>query len=330
MDSTKLYPLKFAPILKHQIWGGDKIRNIYRHDIPHMEKVGESWDVSALGDDDSEVTNGFLEGNSLKDLIEVYMGDLVGDRIYSKYGVDFPILLKIIDAKEPLSIQVHPGQMEADGVLRNGKNEIWYILDAEPGAYVIAGFNRYVSKPEFVEHIHNNTLDEVLNRISVKRGDMVYVPSGCVHSIGGGCLICEIQQSSDVIYRVYDYNRSDDNGNRRPLHIDKAVETIDYEHWENKRIDIKHQCDDIVNVVDNEFFTVNCIEIDKPKEYEVGVIDSFVLLTCVEGHVTCKFYDDYLTIVDGETILIPAEMTTLYLVPTVPSKLLETYVKIEK
>lgn len=330
MDNSKLYPLKFAPILKHKIWGGDKIKNIYRHNSPEMKKVGESWDVSALGDDDSEVINGFLEGNSLTDLVEVYMGDLVGDRVYSKFGLDFPILLKILDANDRISIQVHPGEEVNDGIVTSGKNEMWYILDAGPDAYVIAGFNRYVSKSEFVDHINNNTLDEVLNKIPVKKGDMIYVPSGCVHSMGGGCLICEIQQSSDVVYRVYDYNRSDDNGNKRPLHIEKAVQTVDYEHWQNKKIDVELKQNDIVNVIDNEFFTVNCIEIDKTKEYEVGIIDSFILLTCVEGHVTCKFSDDYLTLVDGETLLIPAEMTDLLLVPTVPSKLLETYIKIGK
>ena len=194
IESNKLYPLKFKPILKQKLWGGDRIQNIYRHNEPKLAQVGESWDVSAMDDDDCEVINGWLEGNSLADLVEVYMGDLVGDKVYEQYGSEFPLLLKIIDANDNLSIQVHPNDELAEeehGL--SGKTEMWYVLDAD----IILGFNRYVSKSEYIERVATGHLEEVLQKYPVKKGDVYFIPAGMVHSIGKGCLILEIQEPTD-------------------------------------------------------------------------------------------------------------------------------------
>lgn len=328
MEDWSLYPIKFAPILKEKIWGGDAIRNVYRHDAGHREGIGESWDVSGMEGDDCEVVNGFLGGNTLSELAEVYMGDLVGDRVYSRFGAEFPLLVKLIDAKERLSIQVHPDDETAESQLGlRGKNELWYVLRAEPGAYVVAGFERPVLEEEFRAHIDNGTVEEVLHHVPVAEGDAIFIPAGCVHSIGAGCLILEIQQPSDITYRVFDYNRRDAEGCLRQLHIDEAMEAIDWGNWRNEKLNVSVRANDISPLIDRPCFTVNLMQIDRPKEYELGTIDSCVILTCARGHVTIRFGDDYITLTDAESVLIPAEMNTLTLVPTVPSLLVETYIK---
>jgi mannose-6-phosphate isomerase len=327
LEFNKLYPLKFKPILRQKLWGGDRIQNIYRHNEPKLDQVGESWDVSAMDDDDCEVINGWLEGNSLADLVEVYMGDLVGDKVYEQYGSEFPLLLKIIDANDNLSIQVHPNDELAEeehGL--SGKTEMWYVLDAEKDAYIILGFNRYVSKSEYIERVATGHLEEVLQKYPVKKGDVYFIPAGMVHSIGKGCLIMEVQQASDLTYRIYDFNRKDADGNLRELHTELAQRAIDYENWQGRKITLQPAQNGMVNLVECPYFQVNEMQVDKPKEYDLAPVNSFVLLSCVEGHVTLKWEDDYLTLTDGETVLIPAEMNSLYIVPTVNTKLLETYI----
>lgn len=320
----KLYPLKFKPLLREKVWGGERIRNIYRHDKPKMNHVGEAWDVVALNeDDDSEVINGFLAENTLSELIEVYMGDLVGDKVYERYGNEFPLLLKVIDAADTLSVQVHPDDAMAErkGEI-GGKEEMWYVLDAEPGANVLLGFTQEVSPEQLRQMSEEGVVENVLQRFDVKKGDVFHIPAGVVHAIGNGCLILEIQQASDVTYRMYDYGRG------RELHLDDALEAIDYEHWQGRKVGVQSRLNEDVNLVKSDKFVVNIIEIDQPKEYELGEVDSFVVLTCAEGHVTVKWDDDYLTLVDGETLMIPAEMDNLMLVPTVKSKIIETYIEL--
>ena len=237
------------------------------------------------------------------------------------------MLLKIIDANRDLSIQVHPNDELAEeehGL--NGKTEMWYVLDAEDDAHIILGFNRYVSKAEYIERLATGNLEEVLQKYPVRRGDVYFIPAGMVHSIGKGCLIMEVQQASDITYRIYDYNRKDADGNLRELHTELAQKAIDFENWQGRKISLQPAQNGIVNLVQCPYFQVNEMQIDKPKEYDLAPINSFVLLSCVEGHVTLKWDDDYLTLVDGETVMIPAEMNSLYIVPTVNTKLLETYI----
>ncbi len=322
-----LYPLKFKPILKTKIWGGNKIRNIYRHDS-HMEAVGESWDISGMEGDESEVTGGYLAENTLPELAEVYMGDLVGDHVYEKYGTEFPLLLKIIDAADNLSVQVHP---DDDMALRtyggSGKSEMWYVLDAEPGAMLAAGFSRETSRSELETAVATSAFDTLLRWHTVEKGDIFTIPAGTVHAIGRGCTVIEIQQPVDITYRLHDYNRIDSNGRPRELHVEPALEAIHYGDWRVEPLRVTPRCGEVVRVAEIGDIVVNLMALDHPKEYTVAQIDSFIILTCVGGHVKCVYGDDHLTLVPGESMLIPAEMTDMILVPTGDVRLIETYIR---
>lgn len=327
--ATKLYPLKFKPILMQKVWGGERLKQYYRHDTPAMSNVGETWDVVAMDNErDSEVINGFLEENTLSELLEVYMGDLVGDAIYEKYGNYFPLMVKLIDATDRLSVQVHPNdELAGKHDEPAGKTEMWYVMKAEPGAQLMMGFKRQVCEEELHDMCHDGSVEDVLQSYDVKAGDVFFIPAGMVHAIGKGCLMLEIQQASDTTYRMYDYMRKDINGKYRQLHIHESLEAIDYENWMGRKVGYEVKPNEPVSLVECDKFTVNLIELDKPKEYEIAAIDSFILLTCAEGHVTLQYDGDYLTLADGETVLIPAEMTSLIIVPTVKTRLIETYIR---
>ncbi|HPW90630.1 MAG TPA: mannose-6-phosphate isomerase [Paludibacteraceae bacterium] len=323
-----LYPLKFKPIHKTTLWGGSKLSRYHRHDAGKLKQVGETWDVSGVEGSESEVENGFLAGNTLNELVEVYMGDLVGDAVYGRFGNQFPLLVKLIDSAQQLSIQVHPNnEIAAERHNMSGKSEMWYVLDAEPNAFLIAGFCCPVDKTTYLKLVAENRLEDVLQKHPVSKGDLFYIPAGCVHSIGAGCVLLEVQQTSDLTYRIYDYNRVDAEGNLRELHTDLAVDAIDFENWRNSKIVPAALHNEVVKVVDSEHFISNIITLDKPQEYDLSTIDSFVLLTVLEGHLRCKYDDDYITLVDGETVLIPASMNSLVLIPTGKVKLLEVYIQ---
>lgn len=327
MENT-LYPLKFKPIAKQKIWAGNRLQQIYRHNVSCEQQIGETWDISAMPDNESEVENGFLAGNTLAELVEIYMSDLVGDKVFQQFDAEFPLLVKLIDAAEDLSIQVHPNDdFAAKHHESFGKTEMWYILDATPEATITLGFKHAIDKETLAEKLGNHTIADCLNKIQVKAGDIFLVPAGTVHSIGKGCLILEIQQSSDITYRLYDYNRRGADGNLRELHTDLALDAIDYEHWKHEKIAIEKSNNSICKVVDDEHFTSNHIYLQEAKEYDLAPIDSFVLLSCIHGHVQVQFGENYITIIDGETVLIPAEINSLILVPSVDSILLETYIK---
>ncbi len=317
--------MKFTPIFMERIWGGERIKKFYRH-VCSGDQIGESWDVSSLGEADSIIENGFLAESTLSEALEIYMEELVGENVYSKYGNHFPVLLKLLDAKEKLSIQVHPDDALAEEVHgENGKAELWYVMEADEGAHVVVGFERRVSEDEFSDLVEVGGLDEVLKKIPVKKGDVLMIPAGCVHAICAGVLICEIQQASDITYRAYDYNRRDKDGNKRELHLDLALRAIKYDNWNHEKIRYVLKEGEVSKLIDTEHFSVNIMQIGKEKEYNLQDVESFVLLTCVEGHVTVKWDDDYLTLADGETLFVPATMERLVLVPTVETRLLETY-----
>lgn len=224
-----LYPLKFNPILKDKIWGGSKLKTVLNKDFSPLPNAGESWEISGVEGDVSVVSNGFLEGNNLEELIEIYMGDLVGDHVYENFGIEFPLLIKFIDANDVLSIQVHP-----DDVLSKerhnafGKTEMWYVIEADKGSELIVGFNQKVDKDTYIKKLEEGRLEEILNNEPVAKGSCFFIPAGRVHAIGKGILLAEIQQTSDVTYRIYDFNRTDDKGTPRELHTELAVDAIDY------------------------------------------------------------------------------------------------------
>lgn len=323
-----LYPLKFTPILKSKIWGGERIQKYHCHGNSAESQIGESWDVSAIPGDESVVCNGFLSENTLEEVLEVYMGDLVGEEVYKKYGNDFPLLVKLIDARDNLSIQVHPNDELA--IIRhgcNGKNEMWYVMDADPGAFIIAGFKEKMSRESYLEHVKNNTLESALHKYEVKPGDVFYVPAGCVHSIGGGCLILEIQQTSDITYRIYDYNRLQDNGEPRELHTELALDAINFENNNKQNVEPVIVDSVMSHVIDSDFFTVNIMTVNRNLNYDLSVRNSFVILTCVEGEVKCEDSHGVVVLQVGESLLLPAEMEKISLKSESMAKLLEVYLE---
>jgi len=225
-----LYPLKFKPILKEKIWGGNNLSQLLNKKKTG-KKIGESWEISGVDNNISIVSNGFLKGNNLQEVIEIYMNELVGDKIYDIFGTEFPLLIKFIDAQEDLSIQVHPNNNQAKEKHNAfGKTEIWYVLHAEKEAKLISGFSKELTKDLLHKHLINNTLEETLNYEKVKTGDVFFIPSGRIHSIGKGIVVAEIQQTSDITYRLFDYNRLE-NGKLRELHTQDALDVIDFQRY---------------------------------------------------------------------------------------------------
>jgi mannose-6-phosphate isomerase len=324
----KLYPLKFKPILKDMIWGGSKLKSVL-HKKGASDTCGESWEISDVKNNSSVVANGFLAGNTLNELVEIYMGDLIGDKVYEDFGIQFPLLIKFIDANDKLSIQVHPDdEMAFEEHESYGKTEMWYVMHAELGAELIVGFNKELKKEEYLKHFNNNTLPEILNFQKVEKGDVLFLPAGRIHAIGAGLLIAEIQQTSDITYRIFDWNRIDANGNPRQLHTDLALKAIDFDYVKEIKSNYNSELNRSVEVANCKYFTTNILELDKEVVKDYIDIDSFVIYICVEGSITIKPFDEKpVELITGETVLIPAELKNLYIKPTGKAKILEVYIK---
>jgi mannose-6-phosphate isomerase len=324
----KLYPLKFKPILKDMIWGGSKLKTVLNKKGA-SDKSGESWEISDVKGNPSVVANGFLAGNTINELIEIYMGDLVGDKIYEAFGIQFPLLIKFIDANDKLSIQVHPDdKMAFEEHESYGKTEMWFVMQAEPGANLIVGFNRKLDQQEYLKHFNNNTLPEILNFQKVNAGDVFFLPAGRVHAIGAGLLIAEIQQTSDITYRIFDWDRTDAQGNPRQLHTDLALKAIDFEYIKEVETKYEKKLNESIQAVDCKYFTTNILEFDSEIEKDYNEIDSFIIYICVGGEFSIKYEDcKPVELSFGETVLIPAELKNLCLEPIGKAKLLEVYIK---
>ncbi|MCF8302233.1 MAG: class I mannose-6-phosphate isomerase [Bacteroidales bacterium] len=327
-----LYPMKFKPIFKDKIWGGDKIKTVLKQDFSPLTNAGEAWMVSGVEGNVSEVQNGFLAGNPLDDLIEVYMSDLVGDLVFQKFGQQFPLLIKFIDANDYLSIQVHPNDrlaMQRHNSM--GKTEMWYIIDAEPGSELITGFSKKVNQETYLTYLKNKTLKDILNVEKVKPGDVFYIPSGRVHALGPGILLAEIQQTSDVTYRIYDWDRTDSEGKSRELHTDEALDAIDFEVYDDYKTHYKDDKNASSELVNSEYFTTNLIHIDKALAKDYTELESFVINVCIEGSYTIQYRDGQEVQVNkGESVLIPAELNRVVYKPHAETRILETYVIIPK
>lgn len=323
-----LYPLKFETILKDKIWGGQKIERLLGKDGGELPNIGESWELSGVEGDESTVANGFLEGNSLNELVEVYMGELVGESVYERFGNEFPLLIKFIDAADDLSIQVHPDDKLAKERHNSyGKTEMWYVMQADPGAKLIAGFNGEVDKSTYLKHLEANTIQQIMGYHEVAPGDVFFMPAGRVHAIGAGILLAEIQQTSDVTYRIYDFDRRDDQGNPRELHTELAMDAIDFKKIERAKTDYKVVPNTASNVVASPFFTTNIVVLDKPLERDYYPVDSFVVYICVEGAFEIGWGTDKTELVEcGQTVLVPAEINEVMLTPRPSAKLLEVYI----
>jgi Phosphomannose isomerase len=323
----ELYPLKFQPIYKEKIWGGNKIVKRFGRKNTSSEKIGESWELSAVEGDDSIVTNGYLEGNSLSELVEIYMGDIVGDKVYEKFGDEFPLLIKFIEANDKLSLQVHPNdEVAIERHHSYGKTEMWFVLDNEPDAELIYGFRAKTSKEEFRKALETNTFEKLLNIEKTQAEDVFYIPAGKLHALGRGLLVVEIQQTSDVTYRVSDWGRTDQNGKERELHIDLALDVIDYSAETTGKVPYKKNKNHPVLLVESSFFKTNLIEFDQELTIDYNLIDSFVVYICIKG--TAFIVQDSgksTKIKAGETILIPADLRNFRLIPEKPCSLIETY-----
>ncbi len=323
-----LYPLKFRPILKSKIWGGGALSR-YGKAIPANENIGESWELSAQGDDISVVTNGFLADNDLNDLVEIYMGELVGDKVYEHFGNLFPLLFKFIDAEDNLSVQVHPNdEVALERHHSLGKTELWYVLDAEPQSSLILGFKEDIDADTLQDKLYTHTLQDVLQVVPVQRGNVAFIPSGLVHSLGKGVLVAEIQETSDITYRIYDYDRVDAAGNPRDLHIQEALDVINYSAHKSPLVTYQEKVNISTLLATSEHFTTNLLAVDQTIERDYTMLDSFVVYMCTEGACILHTNSDTLATVlqKGETVLIPASIGEVRLEPTTPTvKLLETY-----
>ncbi len=324
---NELYPLKFKPIFKEKIWGGNRIKTKLGLDFSPLKNCGEAWVLSGVENDNTVVSNGFLADNELNELVEVYMDDLVGSSVYEKYGKEFPLLIKFIDANDYLSIQVHPDdELAAKRKIGRGKTEMWYIIDAEKGAELISGFNQKVDKDTYLKHLQNKTLRTILNVEKVLKDDVFYMPAGRVHAIGPGILLAEIQQTSDTTYRIYDWDRKDENGKSRELHIDEALDAIDFNFYNEYKTNYLKKINKTNKVIESQFFTTNYIHLNAPVEKNYEELDSFVILINLEGKCSIGYKNNLEILKTGEVVLIPASIDNIRISPENEVKLLEVYI----
>ncbi len=323
---NSLYPLKFKPILKSKIWGGTRLVE-YGKSLADLPNIGESWELSGFQDNVSEIANGFLAGNDINDIIEIYMSDLVGDAVYELFGNQFPLLFKFIDADSDLSIQVHPdNDIAFERHNSMGKTEMWYIIDANKDAKVIIGLEKGCSRQTYLDALNSGKLDQILHHVPVHKGDTFFISPGCVHSICKGVLLAEIQQSSDITYRIYDYDRIDSQGNKRELHTKQSLEVINFEHYHAQEQHVDPQINKAVNLATCPYFTTNLITFNQTVGRDYAMLDSFVVYMCVEGQVDIQMNDTVVEIKCGETVLLPACATDITLQPkSIEAKLLEVY-----
>lgn len=314
--------------MKQTLWGGERIIPFKRlkESLPN---VGESWEVSAVEGSASVVANGADKGRTLPELVRKYKGELVGEANYARFGDKFPLLVKFIDAKQDLSIQVHPGDELAEKRHHSfGKNEMWYVVAADKGARLISGFSRQITPKEYKERVNNGTFAEVLQSCEVRPGDVFYVPAGRVHGIGAGAFVAEIQQTSDITYRIYDYHRRDKNGNFRELHTTLAMDAINFSDVQDDfRTSYERLQNEPVEVVESPYFTVSVYDMTEEISCDYSELDSFVIFICTEGG--CKIIDNgrhETGLRAGDTVLLPAATQGVTIVPQGKVKLLETYV----
>ena len=318
----KLYPLQFEPILKERIWGGTKLKTELNKPIT-SNITGESWEISTVENDVSVVTNGSLKGKSLNELINEFPEAVLGTKVYAQFGKQFPLLFKYLDAREDLSIQLHPNDELAKKRHNSfGKTEMWYVMQADTDARLIVGFKEKSSPEEYIQNLNNKTLLNILDTKKVQQGDVFMLNTGTIHAIGAGIVIAEIQQTSDITYRVYDFDRVDANGNQRELHIDLALEALNYEKIEAQRFYSKTEntSNEIVNC---QYFTTNIIPLDGNIKTDKNQT-SFTVYMCVDGEFQLTVGDENFNYKKGDTVLIPAALTDFQL--SGKASILEIYI----
>jgi len=297
-------------------------------DFGLLPNCGEAWLLSGVEENPTLVNNGYLTSNELNELVEVFMGDLVGDKVYERFGDQFPILVKVIDSNDWLSIQVHPDDALAQkrGV-GYGKTEMWYVMQADANAELICGFNQEVDELIYLSYLENKKLKDIMNFEKVEKGDVFFIPAGRVHALGPGTLIAEIQQSSDTTYRIYDWDRVDQAGNSRDLHTEEALEAIDYTMHSNYKTPYLRSENSTENLIKSPFFTTNILKISAGIKKDYSELDSFVILFCTEGGLKVEWEDQNYTLVAGEVILLPNVIENITLLPDPNAIILEVYIE---
>lgn len=322
-----MYPLKFRPILKSTLWGGDKIIP-YKGMDRDQDCVGESWELSGVKGYESIVANGDMAGKTITELIDIFGDRLLGKEVHRRFGREFPLLIKFIDARQDLSIQVHPDDelaMRRHG--SKGKTEMWYVVSADEGAHLRSGFRRKVTPEEYVASVENNTITDLLTDYEIKAGDVFFLPAGRVHSIGAGAFIAEIQQTSDITYRIYDFNRRDSKGNTRELHTELAKDAISYDVEADYRTHYEARENGETRLVSCPYFTTSLYDVTASMSVDFSGLDSFVVLIAMEGSAEIAAGNGQtLTVRQGETVLLPAETKSLSIVPGRRFKMLACHV----
>ena len=330
-----LYPFKFKAQLFHKLWGGHTIKKWYDHVPADYENVGEAWVISDIERYPTEVSNGSHAGDTLQDLLEVYMDELVGGKVYETFGNNFPVLMKFIDAADDLSIQVHPDDeyaLEHEDSL--GKTEMWYVLPAQGKSAIYLGWNETMNPSLINEAISDGTLASYLREYNVREGDVAFIPTGTVHAMRRDTIVAEIQENSDITYRLYDYNRVGNDGRKRPLKLEKAMDVMDFSPV--KEAVVTHPnpvVNGAVNLKKTPYFTTNMLTLTRTVQRDYAPLDSFVAYMCVAGAcdvkaLDCDAEDSVATIRLGEAVLIPASLNDIVIIPKGECKLLEVYVEL--
>lgn len=323
----RLYPLTFEPLLKEIIWGGQDIRP-FKGLEPNEQKIGESWEISHVDDNYSVVAQGELRGENLDTLFRQYGARLVGESVLKRFPERFPLLIKFIDAQDNLSIQVHPD--DTLGMARHnsfGKTEMWYVVKASPEAKLYSGFSKQSSPEDYVQRIAEGTIMDIMQEYQVEAGNVFFLPAGRVHAIGAGCFVAEIQQTSNITYRIYDYDRRDAQGNTRELHTELAKDAIDYTLHDSYRTDYTPIKNEPTHLVKCQYFETNLLDLDSPLSRDWSALDSFVIYIVMEGKLSLT--DDAghtLELKQGQSVLLPAEAKGVTLRPEGSCKLMETYI----
>jgi mannose-6-phosphate isomerase len=324
---SELYPLKFEPILKEKVWGGNALVSRYNKIPQGLVNIGESWELSSVSDNLSVISNGFLAGNNIGELIEVYMGDITGDSIFEKFGNEFPLLIKFIEAREDLSVQVHPAdKLAKERHYAFGKTEMWYILESEKESKIYTGFKEGVTKEMYQESLKNGHLTDLLNVETAEAGDTFFTPAGRVHAIGAGTVLVEIQQTSDITYRIFDWNRKSSGKNKRNLHTDLALDAIDFSASGKNKIRKISEINKTENLVSCEYFNTNIISFNTPINKEYYVNDSFVVYICIDGEFLIRWDKNSDIVSKGDTILLPAMIKEVTLEPVKEARMLEIFI----
>lgn len=317
----KLYPLKFQPITQYRIWGGNTLNQYVSAEF-QMDNLGEIWAISGVESNVSKVANGELKGKDLNEILKEYKEALVGEKVWKQFGEEFPLLIKFIDSAQPLSVQVHPNDEQARDLHNSfGKSEMWYIMDAKEGAELIVGFEDGVTKEDYLQHLENETLEEILHKVSVNKGDSVYIPAGRVHAICAGVTLAEIQQTSDVTYRIYDYNRIDKDGKQRELHTDLALKAIDFNPIESIKTAYNTTENQFNPLIDSPYFKTKIYNGTEPISVQGN--QEMRIYICTEGKANVLTENYKVELKAYESILIPAGISDFKIQMLAQSSLIE-------